>query len=30
MPVAEPPEDLNDPEWVEKWLDGKTAILRGG
>ena len=30
MPVAEPPENLNDPEWVEKWLDGKTAILRGG
>ena len=24
------PEDFSDPDWVEKWLDGKTAILRGG
>jgi hypothetical protein len=24
------PEDFDDPDWVEKWLDGKTAILRGG
>ena len=30
MPAAEPPEDLNDPDWVEKWMDAKTAVFRGG
>jgi hypothetical protein len=28
--APEPPEDLTDPDWVAKWLDAKTAVLRGG
>jgi hypothetical protein len=30
LAVSGPPEDFNDPDWVEKWLDGKTAIMAGG